>query len=62
VRGPWLVGGCEDLGLDALDPFSEAGANVILLVDNDVRDPISGAVPHRSSLCRLRPVDEVPAG
>jgi anaerobic selenocysteine-containing dehydrogenase len=47
---------CEELGLPALDPFSESGANVNLLVHNDVRDPVSGSVPHRSSLCRIRPV------
>jgi anaerobic selenocysteine-containing dehydrogenase len=49
--------GCEELGLEPLDPFDERGANVNLLVHNDVRDPVSGSVPHRSALCRLRPVD-----
>jgi anaerobic selenocysteine-containing dehydrogenase len=50
--------GCEELGLPALDPYSEDGANVNLLVHNDVRDPISGSVPHRSSLCRVRPAED----
>ncbi|HZC70665.1 MAG TPA: molybdopterin-dependent oxidoreductase [Jatrophihabitans sp.] len=49
---------CEELGLDKLDPFSETGANVNLLVHNDARDPISGGVPHRSVLCRLRPLTD----
>ncbi len=49
---------CDELGLGALDPFDERGANVNLLVDNDTRDPISGAVPHRSALCRVRPVPD----
>ena len=47
---------CEPLGRPALDPYSDAGANVNLLVHNDVRDPVSGAIPHRSTLCRVIPV------
>jgi anaerobic selenocysteine-containing dehydrogenase len=53
--------GCEELGLAPLDPLSEQGANVNLLVHNDVRDPVSGSVPHRSSLCRIRPLSEASA-
>jgi anaerobic selenocysteine-containing dehydrogenase len=48
---------CEPLGRPALDPYSEDGANVNLLVHNDVRDPVSGAIPHRSTLCRITPAD-----
>jgi anaerobic selenocysteine-containing dehydrogenase len=48
---------CEPLDRPALDPYSEAGANVNLLVHNDVRDPVSGAIPHRSTLCRIVPVN-----
>jgi anaerobic selenocysteine-containing dehydrogenase len=44
---------CEELGLPALDPFDERGANLNLLVHNDLRDPIAGGIPHRSSLCRI---------
>jgi anaerobic selenocysteine-containing dehydrogenase len=44
---------CEALGLDGLDPFSQEGANLNLLVHADLIDPISGGLPHRSSLCRL---------
>jgi anaerobic selenocysteine-containing dehydrogenase len=47
---------CEPLDREALDPFSERGANVNLIVDNAARDPIGGAVGHRSMLCRVRPV------
>jgi anaerobic selenocysteine-containing dehydrogenase len=47
---------CEALGFAELNPFDERGANVNLLVHNDVRDPISGSIPHRSSLCRLVPL------
>ncbi|MEV6766766.1 molybdopterin-dependent oxidoreductase [Streptomyces sp. NPDC051105] len=50
--------GCEELGMPPLDPFSEEGANVNLLMHNDVRDPISGSVPNRSSLCRVRPLGD----
>jgi hypothetical protein len=42
--------------LPALDPFSDRGANLNLIVHDDLRDPISGGLPHRSSLCRLRPI------
>jgi anaerobic selenocysteine-containing dehydrogenase len=47
---------CEPLDRPALDPYSEDGANVNLLVHNDVRDPVSGAIPHRSALCRITPI------
>ena len=33
-----------------------SGANINLLVHNDVVDPISGAVPHRSVMCRVWPL------
>jgi hypothetical protein len=48
--------GCESLGLGASDPYDERGANVNLLVHGDLRDPISGALPHRSTLCSIRPL------
>lgn len=51
----------EELGRAPLDPFSERGANLNLLVHNDERDPISGGVPHRSTLCRVVP-SEGPVG
>ena len=45
---------CQELGTPAYDPFRPEGANVNLLIPNDVIDPISGAVPHRSQQCRVR--------
>jgi len=54
-HGWWAA--CAELGLLPLDPFSDQGANLNLLVHADTHDPISGATAHRSSLCRLRPVD-----
>ena len=37
-----------------VSPFTADGANINLLVLNDLRDPVSGGTPHRSSLCRVR--------
>ena len=45
---------CDALGIGALDPFDDRGANLNLLVHADLKDPISGGLPHRSSLCRIR--------
>ena len=49
--------GCEDLGIGGMDPFDAKGANLNLLVHADLKDPISGGLPHRSSLCRIRALD-----
>lgn len=48
---------CPELDLPGHDPYSEAGANPNGLVDAEHRDPISGSLPHRSSLCRVRPAE-----
>ena len=48
---------CPDLDLPGHDPYSEAGANPNGLVDAEHRDPVSGSLPHRSSLCRVRPAE-----
>jgi anaerobic selenocysteine-containing dehydrogenase len=45
---------CRELGLPGYDPFDPEGANANLLVSNDDVDPISGSVPHRSQMCRVR--------
>jgi anaerobic selenocysteine-containing dehydrogenase len=58
AHGWWQ--GCRELGLPGYDPFGPEGANANLLVSNDVIDPISGSVPHRSQRCRIRKED-VPA-
>jgi anaerobic selenocysteine-containing dehydrogenase len=52
AHGWWQ--GCQELGLPGYDPFGPKGANASLLVPNDVIDPISGSVPHRSQRCRVR--------
>jgi anaerobic selenocysteine-containing dehydrogenase len=52
AHGWWQ--GCRELGLPGYDPFGPEGANANLLVGNDVVDPISGSVPHRSQMCRVR--------
>ena len=44
---------CQELGAPAHDPLRPDGANANLLVSNDVVDPISGSVPHRSQRCRV---------
>jgi anaerobic selenocysteine-containing dehydrogenase len=56
THGWWEA--CEATGSEGLDPFSELGANINLLVTNDLRDPIGGGVSHRSSLCRIRPMPD----
>jgi anaerobic selenocysteine-containing dehydrogenase len=52
AHGWWQ--GCRELELPGYDPFGPEGANANLLVSNDVIDPISGSVPHRSQRCRVR--------
>jgi anaerobic selenocysteine-containing dehydrogenase len=44
---------CQQLGAPAYDPLDPDGANANLLIANDVLDPISGSVPHRSQPCRV---------
>jgi anaerobic selenocysteine-containing dehydrogenase len=55
AHGWWQ--GCQELGLPGYDPLGPEGANANLLVSNEVVDPISGSVPHRSQRCRVRKVD-----
>ncbi len=45
---------CKELNLPGQDPLAPNGANVNLIISNEVSDPISGAVPHRSQPCRVR--------
>lgn len=45
---------CQSLEMPGYDPFDPKGANINLLIHNDLIDPISGSVPHRSYLCNLR--------
>jgi anaerobic selenocysteine-containing dehydrogenase len=46
---------CKDLELPAYDSYDNASANPSLLIGSDTADPISGSLPHRSFLCRVRP-------
>src|SRR5579884_288700 len=48
--------GCRELDLPGYDPFGPEGANLNRLVSDGARDPVGGAVPHRSQLCRVRKV------
>jgi anaerobic selenocysteine-containing dehydrogenase len=48
---------CKELGLPGYDALAQDGANVNLIISNDLIDPISGAVPHRSQRCRLKKLD-----
>jgi anaerobic selenocysteine-containing dehydrogenase len=45
--------GCDALGLPGYDPLSPDGANINLITSFERRDPISGAVAHRSQRCRV---------
>jgi anaerobic selenocysteine-containing dehydrogenase len=45
---------CQQLAAPAYDPFRPEGANANLLIPDDLADPISGSVPHRSHRCRVR--------
>lgn len=46
---------CLELNLPGYNPFSNVGANPGLLIGTELADPISGSLPHRSYLCRVRP-------
>ncbi len=48
---------CRDLDLPGYDPYGATGANPSTLIGTELADPISGSLPHRSYLCRVRPAD-----
>jgi anaerobic selenocysteine-containing dehydrogenase len=48
---------CKELELPGYDSYGAASANPSLLIGADIADPISGSLPHRSFLCRVRPAD-----
>ncbi len=52
-HGWWQA--CEELKLPGYDPYTEDGANPGMLIGTDLADPVSGSLPHRSYLCRVRP-------
>lgn len=46
---------CGELKLPGYNPYTEQGANPSVLIGSDLADPVSGSLPHRSYLCRVRP-------
>ncbi len=52
-HGWWQA--CTELNLPGYDAFGAHGANPSILIGTDLCDPISGSLPHRSYLCRVRP-------
>jgi anaerobic selenocysteine-containing dehydrogenase len=55
VQSGWWQA-CEALELPRYDPYDADGANASMLIGHDLQDPISGSLPHRSYLCRIRPL------
>lgn len=49
--------GCKELELSGYNPFEANGANPGTLIGTDLADPVSGSLPHRSYLCRVRPAE-----
>ena len=45
---------CKELDLPGYESYGRSSANPSLLIGADVCDPISGSLPHRSYLCRVR--------
>jgi len=46
---------CKALELPGYDSYGTGSANPSLLIGSEIADPISGSLPHRSFLCRVRP-------
>jgi anaerobic selenocysteine-containing dehydrogenase len=51
---------CKELQLPGYNPYETSGANPATLIGTDLADPVSGSLPHRSYLCRVRPADVTP--
>jgi anaerobic selenocysteine-containing dehydrogenase len=51
-HGWWQA--CPELGLPGYDPYSARGANVNLLYGDGEVDPISGSLPIKGQLCKVR--------
>jgi anaerobic selenocysteine-containing dehydrogenase len=45
---------CKELDLPGYDPYATSGANPATLIGADLTDPVSGSLPHRSFLCRIK--------
>ncbi len=48
---------CKALELPGYDSYGADSANPSLLIGSEIADPISGSLPHRSFLCRVRPAE-----
>jgi anaerobic selenocysteine-containing dehydrogenase len=46
--------GCKELELPGYDPYAGNGANPATLIGAELADPVSGSLPHRSYLCRVK--------
>jgi anaerobic selenocysteine-containing dehydrogenase len=51
-HGWWQA--CKELELPGYSPYDSSGANPGTLIGADLSDPVSGSLPHRSYLCRVR--------
>jgi anaerobic selenocysteine-containing dehydrogenase len=54
-HGWWQA--CKELELPGYDPYDRSGANPATLIGTESADPVSGSLPHRSYLCRVRPAE-----
>ena len=52
-HGWWQA--CQELDLPGYSPYDPSGANPATLLGTESADPVSGSLPHRSYLCRVRP-------
>jgi anaerobic selenocysteine-containing dehydrogenase len=48
---------CKDLELSGYNPYARDGANPSTLIGTELADPVSGSLPHRSYLCRIKTAD-----
>jgi len=51
-HGWWQA--CKELELPGYSPYESSGANPAALIGTEHADPVSGSLPHRSYLCRVK--------
>jgi anaerobic selenocysteine-containing dehydrogenase len=51
-HGWWQA--CKELEMPGYSPYESSGANPAILIGADDADPVSGSLPHRSYLCRVK--------
>jgi len=54
-HGWWQA--CTELELPGYHPYETTGANPATLIGTESADPVSGSLPHRSYLCRVKPAE-----